>query len=312
MNHFYDDNYGGFYWTVDYKGQPFDDKKKIYGQAFVIYALAEYVRAFGHEKALNKAKDTFLLIEEKSYDQINGGYFESYDRDWTLAKDLRLSDKDMAEKKSMNTHLHMLEAYTNLYRVWPDNDVKTALLRLLDVFQQYIIDPQGYFFRLFFDEFWHSKTNRMSFGHDIEGSWLLYEAATVLNDADLLKHTKNKAIKMANQVLKNAMAPDGGLYYEGKAGNIIDRDKHWWPQAEAVVGFLSAFQLCGDEAFMTAAYKCWDFIENSIIDKEKGEWFWKVLPNNKPDLYEYKVSEWKGPYHNVRACLEVMQRAGIV
>jgi mannobiose 2-epimerase len=305
---FRDPVYGGYYWMVSYQGQPVDVKKKLYGHAFTIYALAEYALATGEEAAGDLAKEVFFLVEEKSRDNRYQGYFETYNRDWTLASDLRLSEKDMDEKKSMNTHLHLLEAYTNLYRIWKGEPLKQALNALLAVFMEHIIDPETNCFRLFFDEKWQPKTGRVSFGHDIEGSWLLFETASLLEDDSLIVRVSELSVRMAETVLARAVDNDGAIVYEGSPQGAVDEDRHWWTQAEAAVGFLNAFQLSGDERFFEASFRTWEFITQYIVDKEHGEWYWKVDKQGVPDPGEYKVSEWKTPYHNARACMELAER----
>lgn len=304
---FRDTHYGGYYWMVSYIGEPVDVKKKVYGQAFVIYALAEFALATGDGIALKMAKTLFKIIERKCRDQKHLGYYESFNRDWTVAADYRLSKKDMDEKKSMNTHLHLLEAYTNLYRVWPDNAVKKALQTLLDIFLCHIIDPDTSCFRLFFDEQWTPKTERISFGHDIEGSWLLAEAFELLNGGSIPETLTSICLGLVDAVQQKGVHDDGSVLYEGNRTGIVDNSRHWWVQAEAVVGFVNAFQLSRKKRYLERAIRCWQFIEKFVIDKH-GEWFWKVNEQGRPDQCEYKVSEWKGPYHNSRACLELMKR----
>jgi len=306
--YFFDEKYGGAYWMLDCRGHRLDDKKRIYGQAFVIYALAQYYSATKSPHPLKKAKKLFHLLEQKSRDKKCKGYFETYERDWSLADDLRLSEVDMNEKKSMNTHLHILEAYTNLYRIWKDALVRERLKELIEVFMGHIIRRDSFHFQLFFDEDWRVKTDRISFGHDIEGSWLLCEAAKVLADDNLLSKVRNTAVKMAQRVLNEGMDEAGGVFYEADQQGIIDSDKHWWPQAEAVVGFLNAYELSDDKNFFDAAQNTWRFIEDNIIDRKAGEWFWKVSSRGRPAIDEPKVSEWKGPYHNTRACIEIIKR----
>jgi len=305
---FWDAEFGGVYWMLDYHGNAVDTKKRIYGQAFTLYALAEYAFASGQDETAEGAVELFRLIENSAYDPTNGGYFETYDRDWTLAQEQRLSDVDMEEKKSMNTHLHMLEAYANLLRIWEDAKLRRRLRELLDIFLDRIINPQTHHFRMFFDEEWHDRSKVHSFGHDVEGSWLLCEAAEILDERDLLHRVKNVSAKMASAVYDEALDADGGLFYEGVNNKITDSDKHWWPQAEAVVGFLNAYELTGDECFLRAAQHSWEFIDKYIIDHERGEWYWKVSREGSPSADKEKVSPWKCPYHNSRMCFEVMSR----
>jgi mannobiose 2-epimerase len=305
---FWDTQHGGAFWQVDYQGNTLDDSKKIYGQAFYIYALSEYFLAFSEQAALDRAAELFSLIDSASHDDIQGGYIEVCNRDWSIAEDLRLSDKDMDEKKSMNNHLHVLEAYTNLYRILPDIKLKTRLIELLELFATYIIDSNTGHMNHFFDENWYPKSQNYTFGHDIEASWLLYEAAEVLGDPNITSRTENLALHLARVTLVEGLYSDGGLCYEGQAGKVTDPNRQWWPQAETVVGFLNAYQLCREESFLTAARKTWNFITNYIVDKKHGDWFWRIDESGRPDKNEPKVSQWKGPYHSVRMCIEATRK----
>ena len=312
MNHFWDNQHGGAFWRLDGDGRVLDDSKKIYGQAFYIYALAEYYQAFGAQAALARAQELFELIERHAHDPLHGGYIEVCQRDWSEAVGARLSEKDMNEKKSMNNHLHVLESYTNLYRAWQEPRVAERLRELIQLFEQRILDARTQHFNHFFDEQWRVRSDTCTFGHDIEGTWLLCEAAEVLGDAALFKRVQAVALRMAEVVLKEGVESDGGLCYEGKGGKIIDRGKECWPQAEAVIGFLNAFQLSGDVRFLEAARRTWDFIENHLVDRVHGEWFWRIAPDGSVDATLPKISEWKGPYHASRACLETIRRLNAI
>ena len=308
MRYFWDEEFGGLYWMVDHLGKPVETKKRIYGQAFSLYALAEYSPLSDSKEPLWKAIEVYGLIEAASHDAKNGGYFETYERDWKLAGEQRLSEVDMDEKKSMNTHLHVLEAYANLLRIWNDEGPRNRLRDLLCVFLDHIIDPETHHFRMFFDEVWHDRSDRFSFGHDIEGSWLLCEAAEVLGDKTILQQARGEAVQMAQVVYEQAVDVDGGLFYEGRENEIIDADKHWWPQAEAVVGFLNAYELSRKERFLKASERSWAFIEKYIVDGERGEWYWMVSRDGTPNNEKEKIGPWKCPYHNSRMCFEVLER----
>ncbi len=305
---FRDSSHGGAFWEVDYEGKLLDGTKKIYGQAFYIYALAEYYQAFGEASALQRAEQVFELIETHSRNKAYGGYVEVCNRDWSVAEDLRLSDKDMDEKKSMNNHLHLLEAYTNLYRIRPHTRLRDCLTELIDIFDQRIADPATGHLHHFFDESWQLRSSNYTFGHDIEASWLLCEAAEVLSDPKLTSRAQRLALRLARLTLSEGLQDDGGLGYEGQDGQVTDQNREWWPQAECVVGFLNASELSGERSFLEAAQKAWAFIEKYFVDREHGDWFWRIDPTGRPDPNEPKVSQWKGPYHSVRACLEITRR----
>ena len=312
LRHFHDDLYGGFYWMVDYQGTPTDTRKRIYGQAFVIYALAEFYRATGQQHALDMALETYRVIEKISYDRVNQGYFETYERNWRLANDQRLSEIDMDEKKSMNTHLHLLEAYATLLQQWDDEILRAKLRELIILFRDRIINPDNRHMLLFFNEKWEPRSDHISYGHDIEASWLLVEAAEALGDNLLFREVKETSVRLARAVFDEALDSDGGLLYEANADGPLDTDKHWWPQAETLVGFLNAYQISGEKHFLKAAENSWGFIDKYIVDHKNGEWFWKVSRDGVASNDKYKVDPWKCPYHNSRACLEALHRLQIL
>ena len=307
-NCFFDARHGGAYWMVDYQGNVVDRKKLIYGQAFTIYALAEYEHAGGPDSAGDKAVELFGLVDEKAHDPRYGGYFEIFERDWKLAGEQRLSEVDMDAGKSMNTHLHLLEACTGLQRVRPEARLHRRLDELLRLFVERIIDPIENRFRLFFDEQWRVLSTLISFGHDIEGSWLLCEAAGVHGNDELIGRIRQIALNMADAVLRYGVDQDGALFYEAEPHGITDTDKHWWPQAEAVVGFLNAYSLNNEPRFLEAAARTWRFITENLVDREGGEWFWSTSREGIADRSRPKISAWKSAYHNSRACLEIMAR----
>jgi mannobiose 2-epimerase len=306
--HFFDPVNGGTFWKVDYKGKPADTKKQIYSQAFFIYALVEYYIASGDTSCLDKAISLFQLIEEKSFDKLKNGYLEAFSRDWKLLEDLRLSDKDDNEKKTTNTHLHILEAYTSLYKVWKNEELGIKLRNLINIFVEKIINPKTHHLNLFFDEEWNNKSAMISYGHDIEASWLIYEAAVILEDKDLLLWVIDACIGLGLAALEG-LQPDGSLIYEkdGLKGHI-DSDRHWWPQAEAVVGLLNLHEMTCQETYLHQAVRCWEYIEDHLVDRQQGEWFWSIKENGSVNTIDDKAGFWKCPYHNTRACLEVMRR----
>ncbi|MBB5439695.1 mannobiose 2-epimerase [Pedobacter sp. AK017] len=308
-DHFVDKQFGGVYWSVDFQGKPADTKKQMYALAFALYGITEFYKASKEEEALALAKILYADIEKHSFDPINNGYVEAFSCQWSELTDQRLSDKDANEKKTMNTHLHVLEAYTSLYTVWPDEGLGRQIRNLLGVFTDKIIDRDTHHLMLFFDESWHSKSRAISFGHDIEASWLLLEAAESLGDENMIWQFKDVAVKMAMASIQG-LDENGGLNYEFEPSNW-SREKHWWVQAEAMVGFFNAFQLTKEQTYYDKFLKCWEFTKAHIIDTQKGEWFWGVNEDLSLMPEQYKVGLWKCPYHNGRACLEMIRRLGV-
>lgn len=306
-NHFIDKEHNGVFWMLDYKGNPTETKKQIYTQAFAIYGFSAYYKASRNKHALNAAIELFKLIETYAFDHGENGYFEAFDRQWNLLQDLRLSEKDANEKKTLNTHLHILEAYTTLYQIWKNKKLKKQLKNLIELKLDKFVNENSRF-QLFFDENWNPKSDLISFGHDIEGSWLLLEAAKVLGDEQLIAKTKKVAISMVNSVMESGIDNDGGLMYEVYSGVIKDTDKHWWPQAEAIVGFVNAWQISSDSKYLKKAKMVWEFTKDKIIDWKDGEWWFRVNKVGQPYLQEDKAGPWKCPYHNGRACLEIIKR----
>lgn len=308
VSHFIDPVHGGVYWTVDSAGQPLDTKKQIYAIAFAVYGLSEYVIAAGDDNARDQAIALYRSIMSYSYDPQYGGYLEALSRDWKEADDLRLSEKDANEKKTMNTHLHVLEAFTNLYRIWPDTSLRNDIKDLLGVFIDHIVDPETGHLILFFDEQWKAKARTVSYGHDIEASWLLLEAAEVIGDSQLVEQLTPICLRMADAASRGLDA-DGGLWYEYEPDTKhLVHEKHWWPQAEAMVGFFNAWQLSGEDDYLHHSLAAWDFSRRYLLDKTNGEWFWGVDESYGLMPGQDKAGLWKCPYHNSRACIEIIKR----
>ena len=305
---FLDPEYGGVYWTVDAAGQPVFDRKHHYAQAFAIYGLSEYYRATGQAESLELAQTLFQLLEKHAYDPVYGGYIEGSSRSWETLADMRLSDRDLNCRKSMNTMLHVLEAYTNLLRVWPDATLKAQHRALIESFLQHILDPSTGHFKLFFDDRWDSLLPNVSFGHDIEGSWLLLEAAGVQADPALLARVRQASLQIATAVFQDGLEPDGSLPYERGPHGLVDSDKSWWVQAEAMVGFYNAHQLSGQERFAEAAWRSWEYIQNKLVDHTYGDWLKKLHRDGTPDPNSFKTGPWECPYHHSRACFEMLDR----
>ena len=307
MSNFWDNEYGGIYWMLSADGSPADTRKHIYAQAFAIYALCEYASATGEDRALETAHSLFRQIEKVSADKIYGGYYEAFSRQWEPLEDVRLSEKDINEPKSMNTHLHLLEAYTNLYRHYQSKEIRQRLEHLLDVFLDHIIRPDGRSLYTFLGMDWTPRSNEISFGHDIETSWLLAEAVEALPEYTRKEAVDKASYDLASSVMKNGVDADGGLVNEAGPDGWHDLDKDYWPQAEAIVGFFNVYQKTNESMFIDAALKTWDFIKEHVIDKQGGDWWDKVDRSGKPYSIE-KIHAWKGPYHHTRACLEITGR----
>ena len=305
---FWDQQYHGIYWSVDYKGAPVFDRKHHYAQAFAIYGLAEYYQATQEPRSLELAKSLFHLLEEHAYEPLYGGYIEGSDRTWETLEDMRLSDKDLNCRKSMNTMVHILEAYSNLMRVWDDANLKTQHRALLQTFQNHIIDHEIGHFRLFFDDQWHSLSDHVSFGHDIEGSWLLWEAAELQGDSALMASVRDSVIRMATAVYREGLDDDGSLFYEANPEGLVDTGKEWWAQAEAMVGFYNAYQLTGQEHFAEATYKLWAYSQDKLVDRTHGDWFKRLLRDGTPEADRFKAGPWDCPYHHSRTCFEMLDR----
>ena len=318
LAHFMDREYGGSFWSVAADGQPLDTKKQFYAQGFMLYGFSEYARLTGDEEAVQIAVRLFDIIERHAWDHAYGGYVEACTRDWQPIADMRLSDKDENYPKSQNTHLHIIEPYTNLLRLLRETNpgceyagkVSAAVRRLVSLFTDRILNPKTHHLDLFFDMDWTRRSSTESYGHDIECSWLLHEAALVLGD----KATLNKVEPVVREVAsasEKGLQPDGSMIYEGEPdGSRFDCDRHWWVQAEAVVGFFNLYQHFADEKALDKALRLWEYIKNHLVDQEHGEWYWSIREDGSVNLDDDHAGFWKCPYHNGRMCMELVERVG--
>ncbi|PKB17815.1 AGE family epimerase/isomerase [Flavobacterium sp. 5] len=305
--HFYDTEFGGIFWSINPDGTPKETKNQIYAIAFVIYGLSEYYSVTLDKKSLELAISLYNKIQEYSYDDVNGGYLEAFTREWQPIEDLRLSEKDANEKKTMNTHLHIVEGFANLYNVWKDESLRKVIIDLLETIGNYFINTETGNLRLFFDENWIEKKDVISYGHDIEAAWLLLQCAEIIEDEQLIDRYKKYAIQIAD-VTKKGIDTDGGLWYEyNPETKELMAEKHWWPQAELIIGYFTAWQISGKQEYLDIVFKNWDFTKKHIIDKENGEWFWGVY-SDYSTIEKDKAGFWKCPYHNGRACIELINR----
>lgn len=308
VNFFYDKKNGGFYWSLNADGSPLDTKKQAYAEGFIIYGLSEYYRATGNQKAIELAEQTYRLIEKHYRDSKDGGYIEALTADWQPIADVRLSDKEDNSPKTMNTHLHIIEPYVNLYRAKPSPELKESISHLLYIFTEKIIDAETGHFNLFFDMDWSVKSNIDSYGHDIEGAWLLYEAAEEIKDEAWMDKVRPMAKRLVDITLNEGLHNGNSIFYE-KIGDHLDTDKHWWPQAETLCGLADTWRLTHDQKYLDTLYAVWDFIKAHLsAPRAKGEWIWRVDKDGN-DVYTDEVAGfWKCPYHNSRAMLEVLHR----
>ncbi len=307
MEHFTDDEYGGVYWSVDASGNMIEGRKQIYGLAFCIYGMSEYFRATKNRTALKMAQELVREIEKHSYDKENGGYIEAFDRNWDSLENLRLSEKDQNERKTMNTHLHLIEAYANLYCAMKEPLLKERISHLLAVFKNYFFNGETHHMNLFMDEHWHPRSSLVSYGHDIEAAWLLLQCAETIEDERHTETFKNIGISLVNAAVEGLDA-DGGLWYESDPdANLWVRQKHSWPQAEAMVGFYNAYQLTGEEKYLHMSKNSFEFIRRKIKDHVHGEWLWGIEEDGSV-MNKEKAGFWKCPYHGSRACMEIGKR----
>jgi mannobiose 2-epimerase len=305
---FWDPVHGGGFWHLDEGGRVRNDTKQIYGQAFYVYAMTQYHLAFYAPEVLDRAQTLYRLIDRYAHDSRHGGYFEAFERDWSKPAISLVGGHELGAAKSMNTNLHVLEAWTTLYQAWQHPAVAARLRELLLLFLEKILNPQTGHLEHYFAADWRVLSDNYTYGHDIEASWLLCEAAEALNEEALVKRARSAAVLMAEAVAREGLGADGGVAYEGRAGRVTDTGRDWWVQAEALVGFLNAWQITGQKTYAIAARRVWDFIRTRVADPEYGDWHWRVDTEGRPDRSRPKVSEWKGPYHSSRACLEAIRR----
>ncbi len=337
IEHFIDKEYGGVYWSLDYKGEPLDTKKQFYAIGFAIYGLTEYARATGDREALEYALDLYDCIEEHAFDREHNGYIEACTREWGKIADMRLSELDANYPKSQNTHLHIIEPYTNLLRCLKElraqescnyvpvlgsvlpvgvtvpvellARVEGSVRNLIDIFTDYILNPETHHLDLFFEMDWTRGAGRLeSYGHDIECSWLMHEAALVLGDQKVLDKVEKIIVQVA-KASEKGLRPDGSMIHEANLDTgHVDDDLHWWVQAENVVGWYDIYQYYGDEDALKKAVRCWQYIKENLVDTINGEWFWSRHPDGTLNTVDDKAGFWKCPYHNSRMCLEIIER----
>lgn len=297
---------GGVYWSVQYDGTPEDTTKHTYNQAFSIYALSSYYNASKDESALAAAMELFHIIENRCMDEI--GYKEAFDREFQEIENDKLSENGVIADKTMNTLLHVFEAYTELYRVTGDGEVKKRLEWILDTIADKIYNPELHRQEVFFDREMHSILDLHSYGHDIETAWLIRRGTDVLGEKIYEDKMLPIILDLTGQVYRTAF--DGRSLANECEKGVVDENRIWWVQAEALIGFLNGYQLAPEhKEYLDAAKEEWEFIKAHVIDKRPGsEWFWDVTKDGESVSGKPIVEPWKCPYHNGRMCLEVINR----
>jgi mannobiose 2-epimerase len=306
LNHFIDSQFGGAFRSLKADGTPSDTRKQLYTNAFFIYGLSEYCRATGDKKSLAEARKIFDLFEKYAADREYNGYYEAFSREWVRVRERLIGESSDKDEKTMNTSLHIMEAYANLYRVSGDKIVGDRLRNMIEIFLDKIIDKKTSHLICFLDRSWNSTSTVDSYGHDIESSWLLYEAASLLKDEKLIRRVREAAIKIVNAA-SEGYQPDGSMLTEKDySTGQIRTQRSWWEHAETIVGYLNAFELTGDEAYLERSLKCWEYTKKYFIDTKNGGWFSSVSESGVPG--GDKGGFWICPYHNGRMCMEVIER----
>ena len=307
LTHFIDDDNGGGYRTVNQFGEPSDARKHTLTESYFIYALAEYYRATGDQEALEQAIEIFEAVESYALDKESNGYFEVFTQDWKRSPDLLIGERSPIDEKTMITHLHLVEAYAGLYRVWPEKRMEERLRNILEIFNDKIVDKKTFHLIYFLDRNWNATTEIDSYGHDIEASWLIDEAARLLNDPELIARVQELSIKIADAATEGIME-DGSMLTEkdNETGHVVTV-RSWWEQAESIVGYLNAFEITGDASYLDKSVNSWNYIKQHFIDTTNGGWYRMVLESGEPGNGN-KAGFWTCPYHNGRMCMEVIER----
>lgn len=296
---------GGMYWSMNADKTVADSTKHTYNQGFAIYALSAYYRASGKEEALDLAMELFRLVEEKCFD--GEGYLEAFTADWKPAENDKLSENGVEAGRTMNTLLHILEGYTGLYEAGKNPEVRERLIWIMNTWAEKLYNPERRRQEVFFDLSYHTLIDLYSFGHDIETSWLADRTLGVLGDRALTEKIRPMLLAMADHTLQAAYTEGNGFSNESENGKV-DTTRVWWVQAEALLGFLNAYEHTGEPRYLNAVRSQWEYIKEKMIDPREGsEWFWSVKEDGTP-IEKPIVEPWKCPYHNGRMCMEVIRR----
>lgn len=304
--HCIDREYGGIYWSLKYDGTPLDTTKHTYNQAFCIYALSSYYEASGDEEALKLARELFHLIEEKCTDEV--GYLEAFTREFLPESNEKLSENGVLADKTMNTLLHVFEAYTELYRVSKDKEVGERLRWIMDVFAEKVYNPAKHRQEVFFDANYNTILDLHSYGHDIETAWLMDRGVEVLGDPEYEEKMYPITKALTAQIYRAAF--NGHSLANECDRGIVNAHRVWWVQAENIIGFLNGYEKQPEhDEYLDAVLSQWEFIQKYVIDRRPGsEWYWEVNEDGSPIEGRPIVEPWKCPYHNGRMCMEVLKR----
>ena len=304
--HCMDKENGGIFWSMKYDGTPEDTTKHTYNQAFSIYALSSYYEATHDEEALAMAKELFHIIETKCTDEI--GYKEAFDKEFHEVENDKLSENGVIAEKTMNTLLHVFEAYTELYRVAKLPEVKERLEWIMDTFADKVYNPKLHRQEVFFDRNMNTILDLHSYGHDIETAWLMDRGVEVLGEKKYEEKMTPITKDLTAEIYKVAF--DGHSLANECEKGVVNVHRIWWVQAETVIGFLNGWQKDPSRTeYLDAAKSEWQFIKDHVMDKRQGsEWFWEVDQSGKPYEGRPIVEPWKCPYHNGRMCFEVIRR----
>jgi mannobiose 2-epimerase len=303
---FEDPKFGGVYLAVDHRGNKLDSTKRIDGQACCISALSEYYKAIKEQDLLEYAVNLYRLIELHAYDQKRKGYYQSHPENWSGLDERERKSGNLMDAKTAKTHICLLEAYTNLFSVWKNAGLRNQIENLLEVFAHHFVDAESHHLCLSFDEEWNSKSKSISLGDEIEAAWILQQAAEAIKHKGWSLTMKGLALRIAEAVCEGWNEQEG-LFHQANLNKFV-KERYGWAQAEAMVGFYNAYQVCCEERWLNKSLATWEFIKNFIKDSVNGEWFAavdeKLVVMNELD----KAGSMKSPYHNVRACLELIQR----
>jgi len=313
QKYFIDPKHGGAYWRLRADGSPADDTKYPYGISFIIYGGAELARAGGDKDAAAMARKMCDDLEAHALDRANGGYFETFTRDWKRRGDsFNIKDPSLGSK-ALNTHLHLIESYTNLMRVDGDPVIYKKVGSLIDIMTTKLLDPGVHHYKPYMTDDWRATDTLYSYGHDIEGAWLLTEALEAYGDEELIERHRETSVNIVKACEAGLNPETGGIYYEGGKDGPFELMMSWWAQAEAVVGFFNAYQLTGNGRYLELALKTVEYIKKYLSDREGGkfrEWLSRGDAGANGHSDDLRVHIWKGPYHNGRMCLELIERIG--